>query len=508
MNERPLTSPRSIGRLEPRRAAIVLSALCAAASALTLVVRDTPSGDQMVVATLAMRDVHPERFAADPFLSSPASRAYLPWLRGWIAIFVRIGWRASTGFGLIALVTVPVYVAGMCVLLRHLGRAPPLVAAIVSLASAVAHPALGGTWYGVWPATTAGARSAWLAVMPWLAVALWTRPTRRAPWLAAGLAANLHPLSGIAFLVIWTAACLLTPGHPNRPRAGQLAAALLGLAPVLAGVLFLADIPAAPVEVYREAMRMRLGYLRFPYPWFSVALMLAGLVPWIAMAASSRGARQENDARKFFVRLAVAALVVPVAASILSQHASAVLGGRNLLHDAVRATRLAYLPLAVLAAWGWTSSAGWRRAAWSIAAAIAFLPTERLALLARTGSEPSTEANDPEFRALCDWASNTTPAGTLFAMPSNAFRYYAGRPITGCTEDGGTLILAGAIELVPWLDDEKRRETLLDNRDTTAWIATAREHDAAYAVVPATWPEAIAPPAFTNSRYRAHRLTD
>jgi hypothetical protein len=162
----------------------------------------------------------------------------------------------------------------------------------------------------------------------------------------------------------------------------------------------------------------------------------------------------------------------------------------------------------LLAADAWPRSRSWRKTAWILALVVGFLPTEKMATLARTGGQSGAPGYDPEFRALCAWAHKDTPRGALFAFPSNAFRYYASRPITGCTEDGGTLILTGSADLVPWLRSEKQRRTLHDENDTAGWFGHARKHGAGYAVVPAWWPASDAPAAFTNQRYRAYRLAD
>ena len=246
---------------------------------------------------------------------------------------------------------------------------------------------------------------------------------------------------------------------------------------------------------------MRLGYLLFPYPAFGAALFLAGILPWIVMAFCAGNGRSPNGWRRFAVVFAVAALVLPPATALVAQAGSAVLGVRNLAHDALRAVRLVYFPLAALAAVEQPFPARWRRALWCIAAAAAFIPTEQAILMARAGTLRLPEQRDPRFRELCDWASRATPPGTLFAMPSNTFRYYARRPITGCTEDGGTWILAGADELERWIEDEKARRSILERRDTAAWIAHAAERGAAYAVIPAAWPAADAGEVFANAGY-------
>lgn len=295
-------------RLEGAVFVAVLVMVLAAWTLESLLVPAVTSTDLHIVATMVTKDRDPGLYSRDNlFASDELYRLYTPFYR-WLVDQV---WRLAGTFegGLVWLVppVMAAYLLFMFILVRRV-TGSGWAALAVAVLSAHYHDTMGAGVWGVGQASGMMPRVLFMPLIPLLALFFLnllenpTWPRAAGLGLALGLAANIHPVSGLHFLVLLLAWLVVSHGRTWR---GWLAAAAMGLLAV-AGALpvawnYVANTNAAvdpelkfetfsrivaeryPVFFFPGTFRWPLLHLELGRPvldglaWLGLGLGLAGL---------------------------------------------------------------------------------------------------------------------------------------------------------------------------------------------------------------------------------------
>ncbi len=274
------------------------------------------------VAVMVTKDLHPALFPTDvTFAKQSFYQAYTPIYRALVGALWQ--WQGSFEGGLVWLVPVvlTVYLAGMFVLLYAL-TANQWVALGLTIVSAHYHDTMGAEVWGVGGSSQLMARAIFMAVVPY--IALWffltikqtsqgletcevsektLSPVKIALLgLFIGLAANLHPGSGMHLAVLLASTLIILYGFRRATLKIWLTLPLmvlttfLGALPIVRAVTNGASQPSAPVPFaqFKQAVAERYALYFYPpkFEWSAnLALtrpMLDGLV-WFYLGLAIGG---------------------------------------------------------------------------------------------------------------------------------------------------------------------------------------------------------------------------
>jgi len=459
--------------------------------------------DQMNIGLMVLKTDRPELFTRDQAFSDPALfRFYTPTFLEITRALNRWTGGLDLSLQLLLPVLVCLYAVGMYALLHDVTRNVAASAAIAG-ASSLLYRALGSELWGVASMKAVLPRSLFLTVVPWVALALlrWWRggPAWLLPacGLVVGLAANIHPVSGLALVE----ALLVMSVVGRRPAARAAGATLLtgllalaGASPMLLHFLSTTAPPSAPdfpFETFRSSLQ---AYHRTFYPfgrdqsaltafvigwaasmivWLTalwrfrrhgvsgplfasgLALQLpaASLItlfrawPLILMAAAYAWRRWKKGPDR--LDWGILSLMAAVAWSALAGTCALdalwarfeLWGISTLVGEHGRAGRLLFLPLFLLAARliaDVTAGAGAKRR-WAVALAMGALiaaPPAREALRERSRLQEQSAARR-DFQQMAAWVRRSTPVDSLFYTDALEFRLRAQRSITHCWKDLG-----------------------------------------------------------------------
>ncbi|HSL52286.1 MAG TPA: hypothetical protein VK878_24725 [Candidatus Deferrimicrobiaceae bacterium] len=478
---------------------------------------DTPlRGDQQWGNLMALKHLHPDWLAGDVFYGPPYYRGYNP---AFFSLQARVA-RAAGGdvedaLRLLAWPIGLLFLVGHYALFRHLTGSWP-AAALGALSALVVRNALGGEYWGFSGLRDVLPRAIASGLTPLLVLAflrLRGHPLFAGYFLLVGLAANLHPVSGLHLAQISAVAHLWL----SRFQARAWRDVLLGVPLFAIGALpfILRYVPAqehlsdpALLPVVREALHYRYPYLLFPLDPSSVISVAfhAGLPIAVLLWVLRRG--QTPEALRVLLTMAVAALVVGVGGIALIQTLGVLSGKPYVDIHQLRATRFMYP--ALLAAFPLAYAAllrARRPRAWLLLAALLLLSAippgsvihavsaerrdaakralgiqvsaPRPAPAAPPGAEE--ESRRAERRLWSFAAQHTEPAALVFT-DSFAFRYETLRPITGSFKDGG-IVIAGTGPLYRWYVYMREVEDCRRRRGEACWFALAEKYHGRYAVV-------------------------
>ncbi|HQH28911.1 MAG TPA: hypothetical protein PLP17_16070, partial [Oligoflexia bacterium] len=231
----------------------------------------TLDGDAADIASMAAAHEHPEKFAPDPVFGRDGSIAYyrsdlLPVLR---MLKEYVG-DYGTVFALLTIPMLAFQITGTF-LLGTLLLKNAAAAAMLSALLLIPVSLPGGEYWGLYPQTVP--RNIFSAFLPWLLALLVLLHNRPALWalptILLALMARIHPLSGIAWIVIVSFFFL-----QHFPKHWKMASKLLLAAVLPAMFLFIAAEPylafahrsdPAPSELTREAAEKIINMHCFPY---------------------------------------------------------------------------------------------------------------------------------------------------------------------------------------------------------------------------------------------------
>lgn len=223
-------------RLERAVFVAVLVMVLAAWTLESLLVPAVTSTDLHIVATMVTKDRDPGLYRRDNlFASDELYRLYTPFYR-WLVDRV---WRLAGTFegGLVWLVppVMAAYLGAMFALVRRV-TGSGWAALAVAVLSAHYHDTMGAGVWGVGQASGMMPRVLFMPLIPLLTLFFLkllenpTWPRAAGLGLALGLAANIHPVSGLHFLALLLAWLVVSHGRTFR---GWLAAAVMGLLAVI-----------------------------------------------------------------------------------------------------------------------------------------------------------------------------------------------------------------------------------------------------------------------------------
>ncbi len=300
------------------------------------------SSDQTINSVMVMKTLHPELYPRDYiFKDDSLFSFYTP------SFLKLIGWAYRTTGDIITayLVYLPViglmFLTGMFLLAHRLIQHAP-TALVFTLLVSIQRYTIGGTFWGVFHGNTVMPRTLFMALVPWLFLVLIQYYRDRSLWrlpllgFAGGLAANLHPISGMMFVELLLLMVAVQPPWDRRWLSLLLLIALASVAgvwPFLINYVQHTEIGAVTIvfERFREALLYRMGYMIFPFENMTflgeslagpgqrlfIYLYLLAMAPWLALFIQ-RWRRGENPERSGWFFALLLLIQMPMAYWILN----------------------------------------------------------------------------------------------------------------------------------------------------------------------------------------------
>jgi len=370
-------------------------------------------------------------------------------------------------------------------------------------------------------------RSVFLAFVPWLTLGLIRASQRLLPavaiFLAIGLLANLHPVSGFGFVQI----LLLTILLQNKFRLRAFSrCALLGIAAALPVIGFaityvsgtrVAKADAVPYPILLDMFQYRVAVF-FPFARERVSDTLIGVAVPSALAFLGWRLRRRNgalDSRDaWFKWFLVSTVVVSFAGTAVIQVASRVTESKPLIFDQMRALRFVYLPLFALAAYFLAhilKAAQEGTRAWQQRSIIVVITGFVVAASFPNGTHfhrlwnehvhaKASFGRDSSVKSLGEWIRHHTPVNALIDYDSPLLRLIAQRSLVFCKKDGGILLYSGSERLREWhqrfLEDKE-----IPKGASEARLAFARKYSADYMVLESDGPSLALQPVYRNKHF-------
>lgn len=472
-------------------------------------------GDQQWGNLMAFKHLHPDALPGDVFYGPPYYRGYNPAffsLQAWVA---RVsGGDVEAALRLLAWPIGLLYLIGHYALFRYLTGSWP-AAALGALSALAVRNSLGGEYWGFGGLRDALPRAIASGLTPLLLLAflrLRGSPLFAGYFLLVGLAANLHPVSGLHLAQITAVAHLGLSRFERRAWRDVL----LGIPLFAVGALpfILRYVPAqehltdpALLPIVREALHYRYPYLLFPLdPGTLISVAFHAALPAVLLLWVVRRGPAPAPLRALLV-VGAAALVVGVGGIAVIQGIG-VLSGRPYvdIHQ-LRATRFMYPVLLAAFPLAYAVLLRDRRPrAWLLLASLLVLsavPPEsvirsvsaerrdvvkRALGIAAGASHPTSAApaaGEPAPGAeprLWAFAARHIEPDALVFTDSFAFRYETRRPITGSFKDGG-IVIAGTGPFYRWYIYMREVEDCRRRRGEACWFALAEKYRGRYAVV-------------------------
>lgn len=324
------------------------------------------SGDQINILTICAAKDHPGLLAGDEIAGQPRNLNY------YIPLFVHLVRLASLpdhnylrGLNILLFATSLVYLWGWWLLFRL--WAPPLGAALGALLARGIVWLPGNEVWGIAGIWSMLPRTLFLALVPWVLL-YWLRArSREGGWrlcaLAAGCLVNVHPISGLAFVIGILAAeaaygageGLRIGGIARRVAAGAAAAAL-GMAPYV-WVYFSSrgSVHGVSARELDLALAMRItsrlrSLKNYALDWVRPKILLLVLGPWLA-AYWSLG-RDRMRQRPLFMAMGALAggcLLAAFGSAMLERVLAAFHVRTHMSYELIRGAKYVLLPSYVLA---------------------------------------------------------------------------------------------------------------------------------------------------------------
>jgi hypothetical protein len=489
------------------------------------------SSDHINIATMVLKGQQPELFSRDLGFSDEGTfRFYTPAYRKLIAFLATSTGDLLTAPRILTPILVSIYLCGayllFFVLTQH--KRASLLTAILSLP---AWPTLIDSW-GLDVPKNMLPRSVFLAFVPWLTLGL-IRTSHRfvstaLAFLAIGLLANLHPVSGFGFAQI----LLLTILFQNKFRPHAFArCAFFGIAAALPVIGFavtyvsgtqVAEANGVPYTITLDLLKYRIAGF-FPFAQDRVIDTLTGLaVPAVLAFLGWRLRRKSGklDSRDlWFIWFSISTIIVSFGGTALIQLISLATESKPLVFDQMRTLRFIYLPLFAFAAYfvahlldeAKGMDGAWLRRSIIIAIAgfcvVASFPNGTV--LHRLWnqwihSKPSF-GSDAALKSLGEWIRVHTPANALIDYDSPHLRFISRRSLVFCKKDGGILLYSGNERLREW------HQRFLEEKDipkgaSASRLTFARKYSADYVVLEADWPPLSSPPVYRNTHFALYAV--
>ncbi|MCI0645234.1 MAG: hypothetical protein L0332_01030 [Chloroflexi bacterium] len=321
--------------------------------------------DQIILASMVLKDMDPALYPHDPVLSSDHYRIYAPAVRAILVVATRITGEIEAAHRLIVPVVLFVFLTAFYVFLHAVtGHAP--VSILVAILAAPRRQILpASAFFGVFGIQSLLIRTFFLALFPLVLWLFWRwRDSNRVLWafLALGVLANFHPTSGYSATVMLVALLLLHRGLSRQTILLVLAGgilALVGISPflwsyanypqeLLVGGGLLPTVVLYPVTPERFAGR---GYV-FPIPSNSVlksVLLGADVLLFSALALAMRWKRRGSEDR-YIIHLIASVLLATLGGTAALQ-LFGWLRGQPVWHaELMRGMPFIYFPLYVATA--------------------------------------------------------------------------------------------------------------------------------------------------------------
>ncbi len=490
---------------EAQRAPAIGAALGLAAAVASFLLADpawVPGGDQANVAAMLLAEQDPAAFRADPLFGNPRLWSfYLPAYRALLSTLWGLAGDLGLAHRLLAALCAGIYVAGATLLFSR-ASASLAAGALVAVASTTVRDALGGTYWGAGPISTAQPRTVALALVPWLLLASLRASGSRAaplPLLGAGLLANVHPPTALFLAIGLLAADAMRRTPPTRIGLGAAAAVLGALPAVLAIAASRGSAGSVEPATLAEIVAERFAPDLLPPPrQFIWRALVAALLPAVLAVLAWRAHRGRGlpPAARDLAVGGLAAFVAAIVGQGLAQIAGSLSGGPPLTLDLLRGSRFLYLALFALVAAGLgeflrggivpIASRARPLFALGIVAALLVPPSSiRRAVSSRSrGAADAAAERAADLRGAGEWLRAHAP-GALVATDQAALRALAGGPIAFSYDDAGFLLHAAPDRLVEWAQRSGAWGKAVERRDGAALRLLARVAGARFALVPA-----------------------
>ncbi len=456
--------------------------------------------DEVLLFALALRWADPGLFPGDTWLDL-AEQVFAPAYSLLVAPIVaaadspaRAGWAISIASGAL-------FFTGLWALFRQLARHP---VAFVACALLAATPLFEDAAVGPRDALP---RDLLFGLLPWLLAALWS-PTCRAPLragllgLGLGVAANVHPLTGLHYALL---AALLLGGEPGAVPERIRRVASLAVGTALGALPFVLRFLAYPRSGRPDPAVMELRVPGLVAP--SLAASFETWLPIVALAVVTLAAWRRSPERR---RLAVA-LTVVVAVGVLGERMGSVapqLGQLQLGRFSRVGAFVALVSTAALIDRAWGDRTRAIRALACVLVALALtgslwrplMHRAARSVLGRTppppGLAPSrARAGDLTGRsvderrayvALTRWCREHLPVGARVIVPPedySHFRTMARRSVTACRKDGGFAVTFLGERGGEWLDEYRMAVDVYRDSEPGAFEAWAHRDSATHVLI-------------------------
>ncbi len=508
--------------------------------------------DQHIFGSMILKDLHPELYPLDFFLSDQKNfQFYIPWYRAlaaWVVGDAR-GEDLLVRYNLLLFPSYFLFLLGMYLLIWQLtGKAS--VGWIVALSAVLTRQCLSVNPFGIGLAQSMVGLKLFFAGVPWiLYILVRMRLGRSGQYLACfllGLLSNLHPILGLGIMLCMGAAVWVirqSIGWKWSDGFVSAAAFAAGFSPFVFQYLHarppvMGAGPTLTADEFWTAFSPAWGYL--PVSLKGLRNFLLDALPLLCFSAlairgRSRGRPGQRPAsetpafERFFWVFAAAALIVPIVVSAAIQTQSHLTNRPPVIGlEPMRWTSFIYLPLFVFTSFFLADAIDRRRSRLTILAAVLLLfaqkefPGRQIVreALRESGlhSEKRLEVWTRETRRkadlqeLAEWVRRHTRADDLFFHPHYDFRFYAERSIVVGWKDGSMLTRAGPGRVREWLSRSGAVREALDSKDPRKILDTARQYGCHYIVLRSgpgrgldRFQEA---PLYENQTYRIYPVTD
>jgi len=456
--------------------ALAILAAVSAAAGLVAVRQPAMTAEQINVTVNAVRAVEGDLYARDSvFGASGLWRFQTPVWQWYLRQVYRATGLADVHLAFAALVgpLTFIYLVGMYGLLWRQCRSSSIACFVAVLSTAII-TVVGGSRWGLGTGAGMTADTVYLAFVPllvWAFLRRMDRPSVLWVFLAAGLLANVHAVTGMNLTLVLA---VTLAGHWQLSAKGWALAALGGLCSAGAASPYLWSYAAqrgamastvSPADWAAVAGSFRQGELAVLYPQMlrtatEVPEVIYLLALWIpAVVVIIRFERFRVRDLHVWVWMLIAAATVGLILHGASQAAGVLRGAAPPMIDLVHALRFTLLPLYVLAAQGLVQLFRMRfsrnalRASLAIALALWMAPSANFdaarhwvadtfaAMMAEKDRPENVEKRQTrrrrnrELRAVADWLREQTPRDTLVVCHRASLRLWSQRSLVACPTD-------------------------------------------------------------------------
>jgi len=513
------------------------------------------NSDQQNILVMVAKDLNPHLYPTDPLFGNRDHYAfYIPLFRRYLEILASHTGNLASGYRLLVFPLNLIFLWGAYIFFCRLWPSRSLAAGLALCASFPFAVPGGAEMSGVGPLSQMLPRTLFTSVLPWLLMGYYrflNHPRKlTAIFFATGLAANLHPVSGLLLSQILLLGLLFRRSFSWETWKSVLLgglAACAGAAPTLWSYLVhqsSASLAAIPPDLLRDILQWRfphnlypplnltslppggahlltaivlvicvaalltrrkslrpaalwaamllvLGYLLYPEGRFYLAFLLTAVI----LFARDLPVDPDFDTT---AGLVCATFLVAIGGALILQHSGLWQVFPGLAINQTRAAR--FVPFFLFIAVGFAVSTllPLRGRPWSkslVAALLLLAVGAQLRLTYRTHIHSRPQPARENLVDLAHWARNHTAPTDVFVFDSLAFRLLAQRSLTGCAKDGGLWFFASQ-GLVSWYD---RQQQLADAQGAPLRLRElGRKWGARYIVISKAATNPSLPVAYAN----------